>query len=299
MKKITTILSLLLLGSTLCYASNKQFPRDDHQYQTNVDRGFGQYYARSLFHTEKVALTYDDGPDPVTTPKILDLLKQYNVQATFFVLGEKLDNPKVQNVLKRIIQEGHFLASHDWNHLNNNGENRAKFKRDLKRSIVKIEKLYQKYAPGEYHPEMYFRFPFGAYGTSTGYHHFNIMKEISQELYGENCINFVFWDIDTDDWLKQMTGKNVFKNIVANIYGGKGYAHKKKRWGKGFKKVSVTIRNPVGGGVILMHDVHAKNVESTKLFLEYAQKKGIEILPLSEVKEYSYAGKRCELISPL
>lgn len=300
MKALLLLATIGILHISVSNADEtKQFPDNDTNYHSRVNTGFGQYYTRSLFNSEKVALTYDDGPDPVTTPKILDVLKEYGVKATFFVLGEKLDNPAVQPVLKRIIQEGHYLASHDWTHLNNNNESKEKFKRDLKRSIIKIEKLYQVYSPDTSHPEIFFRFPFGAYGNATGYHHLNVMKEISQELYGENCINFVFWDIDTEDWLKQMTGRNVYQNIIANLYGGKGYVHKKKRWGRGFKKVKITIHNPVGGGVILMHDVHAKNIESTRLFLEYAKQNSIEILHLTEIEEYSYEGKRCELLSPL
>lgn len=277
---------------------SKQFP-EDRQYQNGTDRGFAQYYTRSLFHSKRVVLTYDDGPDPVTTPKILDVLKKYNVKAVFFTLGEKLNDPKVQPVLKRMIQEGHFLSSHDWTHRNNNSENREQYKQGLKKSILTIEKLYQKYAPGTYHPEMYYRFPFGAYGSARDFHHFNIMQEVSQEIYGENCINFSFWDIDTVDWLQDMTSQDVFKNIIANIEGGQGFVHKKKRWRRGYKKVKITIKHPVGGGVILMHDVHAKNVKSTELFLKYAQTHNIEVLPLNEVEEYSYAGKSCEVISPL
>ncbi len=284
------------------YAQNrkeKQFPEENYTYRTGIDTGFAKYYARSLYHTKTVTLTYDDGPDAVTTPKILDLLKKYHVTATFFTLGEKLDDPKLQPVIKRIIQEGHFLASHDWNHRNNNHENKEQFKTGMRKTILKIEQLYTKYAPGQYHPELYFRFPFGAYGKASNFHHFNAMKELSQELYGENCINFVFWDIDTDDWLSAMNGHDVFQNIVANIVGGRAYIHKKKRWGRGFKKVAITIRHPIGGGVILMHDVHAKNIESTRLFLEYAKQHSIKIVPLNSVKEYRYDNKVCELINPL
>lgn len=296
------ILIAIMLSTNLYSApfpiDTKQFP-EQHEYHNGVDRGFAQYYTRSLFKSRVVSLTYDDGPDPITTPKILDVLKKYNVKAVFFTLGEKLGDPKVQPVIKRIIQEGHFLSSHDWTHRNNNRETKEQFKDGLKKSILAIEKLYEKYAPGTYHPEMYFRFPFGAYGSASNFHHFNAMKEVSQEIYGENCINFAFWDIDTVDWLGDMNGHHVFQNIVANIEGGQGFVHKKRRWSNKYKKVKIKIKNPVGGGIILMHDVHAKNIKSTELFLEYASTHGIDVVPLNEVKEYSYAGKTCEVIAPL
>ena len=62
----------------------------------------------------KVALSFDDGPDPVWTPKILDILKKYNVRASFMVIGEQaVDNP---GLLKRYIREGHEIGNHTWTH---------------------------------------------------------------------------------------------------------------------------------------------------------------------------------------
>ncbi|MFT4111661.1 glycosyltransferase [Silvibacterium sp.] len=61
-----------------------------------------------------VALSFDDGPDPVWTPKILDVLKKYNVKATFMVIGEQAeDNP---GLLKRYIREGHEIGNHTFTH---------------------------------------------------------------------------------------------------------------------------------------------------------------------------------------
>lgn len=69
----------------------------------------------SLPSSEKVvALTFDDGPMPVYTEQILDILKQENVKATFFVIGRMFQaNPKIG---QRVAQEGHLLANHTWTH---------------------------------------------------------------------------------------------------------------------------------------------------------------------------------------
>jgi peptidoglycan/xylan/chitin deacetylase (PgdA/CDA1 family) len=65
--------------------------------------------------TDAVALTFDDGPDPVNTPRILDLLKQYHVHATFCLVGFRVrDHPEI---VKRIADEGHTLCNHTWQHL--------------------------------------------------------------------------------------------------------------------------------------------------------------------------------------
>ncbi|MGS0764820.1 polysaccharide deacetylase family protein [Syntrophomonas curvata] len=70
--------------------------------------------------TEKkmVALTFDDGPDPQFTPMVLDVLKNHQAQATFFVMGKKAEaNPAI---LRRIAAEGHEIGNHSYSHPNFN-----------------------------------------------------------------------------------------------------------------------------------------------------------------------------------
>lgn len=63
---------------------------------------------------KRVFLTFDDGPSKAITPLILDLLKQENIKATFFVLGNRVEhNP---DILKRIFEEGHYIANHGYSH---------------------------------------------------------------------------------------------------------------------------------------------------------------------------------------
>lgn len=61
-----------------------------------------------------VALTFDDGPSLKFTPKILDVLKKYNVKATFFLLG--CNAQKHPDLVRRIYQEGHEIGNHSWSH---------------------------------------------------------------------------------------------------------------------------------------------------------------------------------------
>ncbi len=61
-----------------------------------------------------VALTFDDGPDPETTPRVLDILKQEGVRATFFVVGTKLK--RYPELARRIVAEGHALGCHSYDH---------------------------------------------------------------------------------------------------------------------------------------------------------------------------------------
>ncbi|UUZ92208.1 polysaccharide deacetylase family protein [Paenibacillus sp. P25] len=61
-----------------------------------------------------IAITFDDGPNPVYTPQILDLLKQYNAKATFFVLGKRVQ--MYPAIAIREVNEGHEIANHTFDH---------------------------------------------------------------------------------------------------------------------------------------------------------------------------------------
>ena len=61
-----------------------------------------------------VTLTFDDGPDELMTPKVLDVLKRYDIKAVFFLIGEKVD--KNPDIVRRIVEEGHIVANHTYSH---------------------------------------------------------------------------------------------------------------------------------------------------------------------------------------
>ena len=64
----------------------------------------------------KVAyITFDDGPIPEVTPRVLDILKQYGVKATFFMVGENID--KYPDLYRRVIAEGHAVGNHTYHHV--------------------------------------------------------------------------------------------------------------------------------------------------------------------------------------
>ena len=72
--------------------------------------------ASEPYYGDKVIyLTFDDGPDPQNTPIILDILKENNVKATFFVLGTEVN--KYPELLKRAYDEGHAIGNHSYNHI--------------------------------------------------------------------------------------------------------------------------------------------------------------------------------------
>jgi peptidoglycan/xylan/chitin deacetylase (PgdA/CDA1 family) len=62
----------------------------------------------------RLALTFDDGPDPECTPRVLDILGEARVRATFFLVGERA--ARVPELVRRMVAEGHEVANHSWSH---------------------------------------------------------------------------------------------------------------------------------------------------------------------------------------
>lgn len=97
-------------------------------------------------------------------------------------------------------------------------------------------------------------------GVTPEYHHLNVMKEVSQMLYGENLLNFVFGKLILLIGFPDMTAQDVFKGILAQIEGGTAFKHKKVN-GK-WVKSPYQVVDPFAGGIILLHNIQRKNIES-------------------------------------
>lgn len=272
---------------------DKQFP-ENRNYVPGVDTGFDQFKSKSLLKSNQIVLTFDDGPHPTLTPRLLDILKKYNAKATFFVLTEKLHNPNNREIIKRILSEGHIVASHDHDHDNNNNESAETFRSELTESVQTITDLVRE--TGSPQNGVYYRFPYGAYGKNETYHHFNIMKEVSDQVFGDNCINFAFWDIDSSDWGPTMSPEMIAENVISHVKGGNVYSIETKTsiFGKVKYKIKKEVfRHPPGGGVALLHDIHERSVNATEILLKKARELSIQIVPLNTVKEFSYGDKVC------
>jgi peptidoglycan/xylan/chitin deacetylase (PgdA/CDA1 family) len=75
-----------------------------------------QFFMKTFWRGKKgtVSFTFDDGPDPQVTPKVLDVLREADVKATFFVIGRNAE--KHPQLLKQMIDEGHVIGNHTYNH---------------------------------------------------------------------------------------------------------------------------------------------------------------------------------------
>jgi poly-beta-1,6 N-acetyl-D-glucosamine synthase len=98
--------------------SRKVVREPDGKLRANYDDAptYPALYHQGAADKKKVAITFDDGPDPVWTPKMLDVLKARGVKATFFIVGRNAeDHP---GLVRRIVAEGHELGNHSYTHGN-------------------------------------------------------------------------------------------------------------------------------------------------------------------------------------
>jgi peptidoglycan/xylan/chitin deacetylase (PgdA/CDA1 family) len=139
-----------------------------------------------------VMLTFDDGPHPDITPKILDILKSKRIRATFFVLGMKVaDN---QQILSRMIEEGHEVAAHGWNH---NAITKISHPHLINNLNQTKNAIYTatKRVPVVYRP------PFGLSNA-----------EINTYITKEQKMKVILWSIDSKDY--EITDPSIIANNI-------------------------------------------------------------------------------------
>lgn len=155
-------------------------------------------YPKALWRMDStehsVYLTFDDGPIPESTPFILDTLKEHNVKATFFVVGDNVR--KYPELFQRILAEGHRVGNHTYNHL---GSFRH-YVRTYLNNITRAHEEMKKLAPPTSRPKL-FRPPHGWMWLGA----YNLIRRDYQ---------IVMWDLVTRDYSHMLNAFDVFRNIV-------------------------------------------------------------------------------------
>ncbi|WP_244297344.1 polysaccharide deacetylase family protein [Brevibacillus antibioticus] len=147
---------------------------------------------------KEIALTFDDGPDQLWTPRVLDIFAHYQVKATFFCVGQMVKyNPKI---LERIVKEGHVVGNHSWDHPDFTKIPLLAVHEQVERTSDQIEKVVG------VRPRMV-RPPYGA-----------VNEEVIQ-LFAASDYEMILWDIDSWDW-KGLTGPQVASNILGHVTPG-------------------------------------------------------------------------------
>ena len=139
-----------------------------------------------------IALTFDDGPSEKLTPRLLDLLGQHHIHATFFVIGENVaQHPEI---LQRAVREGHEIGNHSWSH-----PNLAKMSDDAVRSQIKRTEEAITGAIGS--RPVLLRPP---YGSITPRQKHLIHDDLGYEI--------ILWDVDPLDWKEP--GPNIVSSRI-------------------------------------------------------------------------------------
>lgn len=153
---------------------------------------------------EKIAyLTFDDGPTLKATGKILDILKEEEIKATFFVVGKHVkEHPEL---VKRAYEEGHYIANHGYHHDNkklySSNEN---FINEIKNTDIEIGK-----AIGiENYCSHVFRFPNG-YMSS----HYKAKKKEAAQLLSDIGYTYIDWNCLNNDSVKKYSSSQLLKNL--------------------------------------------------------------------------------------
>lgn len=195
-----------------------------------------------------IALTFDDGPWPTTTDQVLDILKQYGVKATFFTIGEQIDD--YPEATKRIVDEGHQLCTHTWDHAAGSGQGVNLTYMSAEEQIAEVTKGYDaiKAITGTEASHI-IRAPGGNYSG-------DIVWTLEPYVDAE-----IGWNVDTMDWSRP-----------------------------GADAIAQAILSAEPGDVVLMHDGggdRSQTVEALRIAIPKLIERGYTFVTMDELIAYN------------
>jgi len=146
-----------------------------------------------------VAMTFDDGPHPKLTPRLLDMLKERGVKATFYVIGQNV--VQYPEIVQRMVAEGHEIGNHTFTHPSLPKIGPARVGEEISKSNAAIEQTVG-VRPTTMRP------PYGAINPS-----------ITKRLNDEFDLPVILWSVDPQDW-KIRKASHVSSHILQNAHPG-------------------------------------------------------------------------------
>ncbi|MBT8221498.1 MAG: polysaccharide deacetylase family protein [Bacteroidia bacterium] len=141
---------------------------------------------------KSIYLTFDDGPVPEVTPWVLETLKDFNAKATFFCVGENVK--KNPDIFSSIIEDGHTVGSHTFNHLNGWSTENIKYFHNVRMGAYEVKSEL-------------FRPPYG-----------RLMPR--QAMFLQRHYNIVMWDVLSGDFDPNISQERCLNNVVENVSPG-------------------------------------------------------------------------------
>lgn len=198
--------------------------------------------------TGVICLTFDDGPSSVT-PEVLDVLKENNIKATFFILDY---SEQSKSMIQRIIDEGHTLAIHGMSH------DYSKIYASAEATLENFTSLQKKIKKDFNYDVKYVRFPGGASNTISRNYCEGVMTEAVKKVQ-EESLEYYDWNVDVDDAGSARTPSEIYNNFVDGILPG--------------------VEN-----IVLMHDGegHMTTAKALQEIINYAKENGYVFTAISE-----------------
>lgn len=235
-KKISIINLIIILISTIwgiyLILKNTESFAIELNHNAIISSEFKDKIKNLTYEKEKIAyLTFDDGPNKVVTPIILDILKKEDVKATFFVIGKHVE--EYPEIVKREYEEGHYIANHGYSHDNKNlYKSDESFLEEIRKTDIAIGNAIEK----DDYCSYIFRFPNGYISKLN-----KSKKERAAQLLDKMNYSYIDWNCLNNDSMKKYNNAQLLENL------------------KKSSKNKDTL-------VILMHDT--KDVSNSSLVLE-------------------------------
>jgi peptidoglycan/xylan/chitin deacetylase (PgdA/CDA1 family) len=165
-----------------------------HIFNRKIEQKVLQIYPNAITHVETresvAALTFDDGPHPLFTPRVLSILEKHGVKATFFMLGKAAS--RYPEIVRMVSSAGHVIGNHSWDH-SSLTRIRSRFQRC--RQVWACERAMAPYY------KRYFRPPFGAHDS-------HIRLDAMLLRY-----KIILWSESAQDWISQESEEIAHKII--------------------------------------------------------------------------------------
>ena len=221
---------------------------------------------------KRVALTFDDGPNAATTPRVLDTLAAEGIRATFFINGSRVNDGN-RDILQRIVDEGHILANHSQEHRNLAQQNLSTVRDQVSRTHEIIE---------DFATPTYFRFP---YGSSTCNTASIVRDEFEQHITG--------WNVDSGDWCFAPDDGHCPASRFRHVPDG--FRDDMVGW-------TMSQIRAKDGGIVLFHDIHAYTTNSLPEVIATIRAEGFTFTNLDDLETFPglngatlpWVGDECE-----
>lgn len=184
-----------------------------------------------------IYLTFDDGPSTKNTARLLDILKEENVKATFFLT----DKTNTDYLIKRMYDEGHTIGLHTATH------NYKYIYSSTTNFIKDIEKIQEKVARITGEKSSIIRFPGGSSNTVSSFNP-GIMCTLSNMVI-EKGYHYFDWNVSSGDAGSKRSKKNTYRNVTNNLSKNRA-------------------------NVVLMHDIYDSTVDAVKDIIKYGKDNG-------------------------